>query len=320
MPHAIELSSVSKSFGNIHAVLSLSLTVKKGEVHALVGPDGAGKTTLIRMLCGILCPDSGSATVLGFDTVREANALKTRIGYLSQRFSLYHDLSVDENIAFFAHIHNVKAFEARRESLLEFTRLEPFRDRLAGALSGGMKQKLALACTLIHTPELIFLDEPTTGVDPVTRRDFWSLLSSLQKDGVTIFLSTPYLDEAERCQTVSLMNEGRLIAGGSLRDLQERYGETTLELLTESPRADERVIRALPRLVPLLSDSVLFGEKLNLMFHSLSPSEAEAVVKEELNRAGIPIRSLRIRKSSLEHIYIRLVREYSAQQHQSLIQ
>ncbi len=164
------------------------------------------------MLCGLLPPTAGEASVLGYDLVREAGEVKNRIGYLSQKFSLYGDLTVDENIEFFAEIHRVRDFRKRREELLEFTRLTPFRDRLAERLSGGMRQKLALACTLVHTPRLIFLDEPTTGVDPVSRRDFWKILSALLKTGITIVMSTPYLDEAERSSRVGLIAGGRLVA------------------------------------------------------------------------------------------------------------
>ena len=207
---ALELQSVSKKYGDRTAVDNISLSVERGEMFALVGPDGAGKTSIIRMLCGITLPASGSLSVLGYDVLRQPEEVKKRIGYLSQRFSLYGDLTVDENIEFFAEIHGVRNYHARRNELLEFTRLTPFRDRFAEKLSGGMKQKLALVCTLIHPPEIIFLDEPTTGVDPVSRRDFWKVLSSLQKSGITILMTTPYLDEAERCNRVALMNDGRI--------------------------------------------------------------------------------------------------------------
>jgi ABC-2 type transport system ATP-binding protein len=170
--NTIELRSVSKLFGEHRAVDSVSMSVKKGEMFALVGPDGAGKTTTMRMLCGIVPPDEGELLVCGFDVQKQPSEVKNRLGYLSQKFSLYGDLTIDENIEFFAEIHRVRDYRLRREELLEFTRLTPFRSRFAENLSGGMKQKLALACTLIHTPEVIFLDEPTAGVDPVSRRDF----------------------------------------------------------------------------------------------------------------------------------------------------
>ena len=192
---AINIEDLHKNYDDVKAVQGVRYNIRKGEMFGLVGPDGAGKTTTIRMLCGLVKPDSGSATLLGMDIVKDKNKIKDEIGYLSQRFSLYGDLTIDENIEFFAEIHNVNDFENRRNELLEFTRLTPFRDRLADNLSGGMKQKLALACSLIHKPQVLFLDEPTTGVDPVSRRDFWKILSNLLKEGITILMSTPYLDE-----------------------------------------------------------------------------------------------------------------------------
>src|SRR5215470_8212709 len=178
----------------------------------LIGPDGAGKTTTIRLMCGLLRPDAGAIRVLDVDPRRDHRRMTASVGYLSQRFSLYGDLSIDENIAFFAEIHGVRDYRARRDRLLEMTQLTPFRARLADRLSGGMKQKLALACTLVHEPALILLDEPTTGVDPVSRREFWKLLSEFLAQGMTILMSTPYLDEAERCTRVALLHEGRLLA------------------------------------------------------------------------------------------------------------
>src|SRR5437870_2840222 len=206
---ALEVHKLSKHFGEIKAVEQLDLSVEQGELFAIVGPDGAGKTTTIRLLTGILQPTEGEGTILGLNLRKDIEKIKLQIGYLSQRFSLYPDLSVDENIEFFAEIHEVHDYKPRRDELLEFTRLTPFRDRLADKLSGGMKQKLALAATLIHKPKIIFLDEPTTGVDPVSRRDFWKILSALLEQGITIVMSTPYLDEAERCTRIALMNHGK---------------------------------------------------------------------------------------------------------------
>ncbi len=208
---AVETDGLTRRFGDVRAVEDAHLTVERGEMFGLVGPDGAGKTTMIRLLCGILAPTSGGARVLGYDIVRQPDLVKREIGYLSQRFSLYGDLSIDENIEFFAEINGVFDFRQRREELLEFTRLAPYRTRLAERLSGGMKQKLALACTLVHTPKLILLDEPTTGVEPVSRRDFWKILQALLRGGITIIMSTPYLDEAERCTRVALVNQGTIM-------------------------------------------------------------------------------------------------------------
>ena len=212
MNAAIELSGVTRRYGPTVALDSLSLQVQRGEMFGLIGSDGAGKTTAIRVMCGLLRGDAGEIRVLGHDPIREHRRVTERVGYLSQHFSLYGDLTIDENVAFFAEIHGMRHYGPRRDQLLELTQLTPFRGRLAERLSGGMKQKLALACTLVHEPELILLDEPTTGVDPVSRREFWKLLSKFLSAGITIVMSTPYLDEAERCHRVALLHDGRLLA------------------------------------------------------------------------------------------------------------
>lgn len=212
MSTAVTLSNVSKRYGRTTALDGISLTVGRGEMFGLIGSDGAGKTTAIRLMCGLMRPDAGRVQVLERNPVAEHRETTARVGYLSQRFSLYGDLTVDENIAFLAAIHGVRDFESRRNQLLEMTQLTPFRGRLADRLSGGMKQKLALICTLVHEPDLILLDEPTTGVDPVSRREFWKLLSEFLSRGITIVMSTPYMDEAERCTRVALLHDGRVLA------------------------------------------------------------------------------------------------------------
>jgi ABC-2 type transport system ATP-binding protein len=211
MTVAVELRGVTRRYGTTEALREITLDVRRGEMFGLIGSDGAGKTTAIRLMCGLLHPQGGSVRVLGHDPVREHRAVTERVGYLSQRFSLYGDLTIDENIAFFAEVHGVRDYRARRDQLLAMTQLTPFRQRLADRLSGGMKQKLALACTLVHQPDLILLDEPTTGVDPVSRREFWKLLSEFLAQGITIVMSTPYLDEAERCGRVALLHNGRVL-------------------------------------------------------------------------------------------------------------
>ncbi|MFA4945623.1 MAG: ABC transporter ATP-binding protein [Lentisphaeria bacterium] len=240
---AIETRGLGRGFAGARAVDGLDLEVRRGEMFALVGPDGAGKSTAIRLLCGILHPDAGSGQVLGFDLHRQPEAIKRRIGYLSQNFTLYGDLSVDENLEFFADIHGVRGFRQRRDELLAFTRLTPFRRRLAQALSGGMKKKLALACTLIHTPELIFLDEPSTGVDPVSRGEFWNILSSILEQGVTIFMTTPYLDEAERCHRISLMHHGRLVMTGTPEEVKARMPGAVWTIRCPRPEAACQALR-----------------------------------------------------------------------------
>ena len=237
----ITTDALTKSFGTFTAVDRLDLSIGRGEMFALVGPDGAGKTTTLRVLTGVTAPTSGTALLLGHDLVRDLAVLKKKIGYLSQRFSLYGDLTVDENIEFFAEIHDVRDYRARREELLDFTRLAPFRTRLADKLSGGMKQKLALACTLVHTPDIIFLDEPTTGVDPVSRRDFWKILSNLLKTGITIVLTTPYMDEAERCSRVGLMDHGCLLMADTPHGLKSHMRGTILEIICDQPRGIDHV-------------------------------------------------------------------------------
>jgi len=227
----IETRGLTKRFGALTAVDHLDLTVGKGEIFGLVGPDGAGKTTTLRMLCGLMDPSEGSARVAGHDVARESRAVKDQIGYMAQRFGLYQDLTVEENMIFYADLFDITG-DTRAQltaQLLRMTRMEPFRARLAGQLSGGMKQKLALMCTLLHRPRILFLDEPTNGVDPVSRRDFWAILYQLLKDGITIFMTTAYLDEAERCNRVGLMHKGKLIRCATPGAMKAETGSANLE-------------------------------------------------------------------------------------------
>jgi ABC-2 type transport system ATP-binding protein len=297
---AVAIHGLSRSYGSVRAVDGLTLRVEPGELFALVGPDGAGKTTTIRILCGILKPGGGSVSLFGHDITRERGWVTSHVGYFSQRFTLYGDLTIDENIEFFARIHGVAGFRQRREELLAFTRLEPFRARLADRLSGGMKQKLALACTLIHSPGLVLLDEPTTGVDPVSRREFWLILSDLLRQGITILMSTPYLDEAERATRVGLMHEGRLLAVDSPAAIRQAMSGSVLEIVA----SDIRRAGALLRLAGL--DAQLFGDRLNTVVPDASAGEA--AVRAILGEAGIEILSLRVIPSSLENAFISLVR------------
>jgi ABC-2 type transport system ATP-binding protein len=227
----IETRGLTKRFGTLTAVDHLDLAVAKGEIFGLVGPDGAGKTTTLRMLCGLMDPSEGSARVAGHDVARESRAVKDQIGYMAQRFGLYQDLTVEENMIFYADLFDITG-DTRAQltaQLLRMTRMEPFRARLAGQLSGGMKQKLALMCTLLHRPRILFLDEPTNGVDPVSRRDFWAILYQLLKDGITIFMTTAYLDEAERCNRVGLMHKGKLIRCATPGAMKAETGSANLE-------------------------------------------------------------------------------------------
>jgi ABC-2 type transport system ATP-binding protein len=231
MDPIIETRDLTRRFGEITAVDHLNLTVPRGEIFGLVGPDGAGKTTTLRMLCGLMDPTEGSARVAGFDVVKESQSVKDQIGYMAQRFGLYGDLTVQENMDFYADLFGIVGAERSRLTvdLLRMTRMEPFRKRQAGKLSGGMKQKLALMCTLLHHPQILFLDEPTNGVDPVSRRDFWAILYQLLKDGITLFMTTAYLDEAERCNRVGMMHKGKLIRCSAPDVMKRETGAANLE-------------------------------------------------------------------------------------------
>ncbi len=298
---AITIQNLKKSYGNIEAVKGISFTVNKGEMFGLVGPDGAGKTTTIRILCGLIAPDEGSVNILGDDLKTNTRKVQKKIGYLSQKFSLYGDLTVDENIEFFADIHGVKNYEARRNELLEFTRLTPFRARLTDNLSGGMKQKLSLACSLIHKPEIIFLDEPTTGVDPVSRRDFWKILSSLIKEGITIFMSTPYLDEAERCNRVALMNKGEIMSIDEPRKIRAAIHKEIIEIVSPQARTAYKLVQQ-----NMDNEVQLFGDRINIVADSYEKEYKK--IEDLLKQNDITIESSRSIPPSLENVFIHLVK------------
>ncbi len=292
-----------KSWGATVAVDGLELEVGRGEIFGLVGPDGAGKTTAIRLLCGILDAEAGAAAVAGFDLRREPEEVKKRIGYMSQRFSLYGDLTVGENLRFFASLFHVPREERGRkqDELLEFSRLGPYRDRLAQNLSGGMKQKLALACTLIHTPEVLFLDEPTTGVDPVSRRDFWKILYELLRGGVTIFVSTPYMDEAERCGRVALMDRGRVHLCDTPENLKGRMQGILLELVATPQRPAREVLARMPG----VSGIQVFGDRLHVWLREAATDEA--AVCAYLASHGIEACEARRVAPGLEDVFVSLL-------------
>ena len=295
----VVLEGARLALGAVQALDGMSLAVLPGELVGLVGPDGAGKTTAIRALLGLLPLDAGTARVLDFDSAKGGRALKQAVGYLSQRFTLYGDLTVRENIDFFARLHRVRDLAARRDRLLDFTRLGPFRKRRADRLSGGMQKKLALACTLVHTPRVLFLDEPTTGVDPVSRREFWALLSQLRLQGLSVLLTTPYLDEAERCARVALVREGRTLAFDSPHSLRAAMKVAVLEVVCAPVRRARDLLAASPR----VAEVQLFGDRLHLF--PRDQSDRLAGLLSEL--PGVEVASVREIGPSLEDVFIRQV-------------
>lgn len=294
---------LARAFGETTAVAALDLDVRRGEMFGLVGPDGAGKSTAIRLLCGILKPTSGQGWVLGYDLATQAENIKGRIGYLSQNFTLYGDLTVDENIEFFARIHGVSDLKKRRDELLDFTRLTPFRGRLARALSGGMKKKLALACTLVHTPDLIFLDEPSTGVDPVSRGEFWNILSDILERGVTILMTSPYLDEVERCHRISLIHGGKTLMAGTPDEVRGAMPGKVYDIECPLPARAYTVLRE--KWDP--SCLVLYGNRIHLWSRNGKPAALDAV--SLLDSRGMGPVVLREAAPSLEDALIGLVTE-----------
>jgi ABC-2 type transport system ATP-binding protein len=296
----IRTERLSKRFGDYAALSDLTLSVGEGEIFGLVGPDGAGKTTTMRLLTSIMEPTAGDAWVDGRHVVREAEAVKEQIGYMSQRFGLYADLTVMENLDFYADIFNVprKQRDQRSARLLAFSNLTPFKRRLAGNLSGGMKQKLGLACTLIHTPKVLFLDEPTNGVDPVSRRDFWRILYQLLREKVTIFISTAYLDEAERCQRLALIHRGKLLACGTPDEVKGLMRGAILEVRTTEPRRAAGLLR---RHSPAGSVG-LFGDRVHVV--TAEPDVMAEQVRTILAAAGTPPQDVRPVPPSLEDVFV----------------
>jgi ABC-2 type transport system ATP-binding protein len=304
----IRAVDLTRRFGELIAVDHLNVEISRGEIFGLLGPDGAGKTTTLRLLCGLLDPSEGEAWVAECNVARELDAVKDRIGYMAQRFGLYGDLTVDENMIFYADLFGLTKIERGplMQRLLQMTRMEPFRKRQAAKLSGGMKQKLALMCTLLHHPQILFLDEPTNGVDPVSRRDFWAILYQLVQDGLTVFVTTAYLDEAERCNRVGLMNKGRMIRCESPKALKRSLEEKCYEVTT----ADQRAARAYLQSQPGMLSVEPYGAKLHLFLEpgSLSPE----VLRERLAAQGVQVGEFREIVPSLEDIFIGLIQKSEA--------
>jgi ABC-2 type transport system ATP-binding protein len=301
----IRAEGLTRRFGDTVAVDGLTLSVERGELFGLVGPDGAGKTTTMRLLAGILDPSGGDARVLGHSVRDEAGKVHGRIGYMSQRTGLYADLTVSENLGFYADLYGVprRSRAARFEELFAFSGLGPFRNRFSGNLSGGMRQKLGLSCALVHTPSVLLLDEPTSGVDPVSRRDFWRILHRLLGEGVAILLSTSYLDEAERCRRVGLLHRGKLLATGSPEEVRSLFRGTLLELRCGEPRQAAAALRqAFPG-----SSVGLFGDRVHFGARDLpDPSPAVAAA---LRGAGVPFDSLLPVPPSLEDVFVSVLGE-----------
>ena len=296
---AIRTQNLTKAFGANVAVDSLNLEVKKGELFGLVGPDGAGKTTIMRLLTAIMRPTSGEAWVEDHSILSEGEVIKEKLGYMAQRFGLYEDLTVLENIKFYADLYGVSKQELpeRIERLLGFSNLTPFTERLAGNLSGGMKQKLGLACALVHTPEVLFLDEPTCGVDPVSRRDFWRILYDLLKEQITIFVSTAYLDEAERCTRIALIHKGNVLMVDEPARIRESLSMPMIEITSPSTRSAREIVTAIDGVISVN----IYGDRLHV---ALKANEVGLRVLEALRAKGIKIDGQREVTPSLEDVFI----------------
>ncbi len=306
----IETHALERRFGALHAVRDVSLTVYKGEIYGVLGPNGAGKSTTIRMLCGILDPSGGSGRVVGYDIVRQPEQIKQRIGYMTQRFSLYEDLSVAENLAFYAGIYGVawSKREARVRQVLERTGLWERRKQLAGTLSGGWKQRVALASATIHEPPLLFLDEPTAGVDPVSRREFWDQIHGIAGEGTTVLLTTHYMDEAERCHRLAFIFGGRLLRVGTPEEIVAGCGIRAVELAVTLAREAAELLRALPG----VEEVAHYGHAMRVATRGVP--DAVALVQSALAGAGIAVTSLRATRVTVEDAFVATVRAESASQ------
>ena len=300
----IETHALTRDFKKTRAVDSLDLSIQPGELFGLVGPDGAGKTTTLRLLVGLLDITSGSARIAGYDLARQAEAIKRKIGYMARQFSLYGELSVLENLSFFSELYDVPVadLQERTERLLTFAGLTEFKDRRAVHLSGGMQKKLALACTLIHQPEILLLDEPTTGVDPVSRREFWDILTDLHLEGTTIVVSTPYMDEADRCSKVGLMYEGRMVVCAAPQQIRAQIEGDLVELRPDDWQAARALIETLPGVLEVQT----FGDLLHVLVDSGVRRLPE--IKAVLKAQEIDYRGARLAPVRMEEAFISLIR------------
>jgi drug efflux transport system ATP-binding protein len=299
-PPTITVSGLTKRFQNVPAAENLSFTVEKGEIFGLVGPDGSGKTTVMRMLAGVMAPDKGSATVAGFDVVRDPEAVKKHISYMPQRFGLYEDLTVEENIRFYADLFGVdaKRRETQAARLLAASGMSEFRKRLARKLSGGMKQKLGLTCALIHRPRVILLDEPTTGVDPISRREFWRILYSLLAEGVTILTTTAYLDEAERCHHLALLHRGRLLFGGTPTELKRALPGAVVSIPSPEPRSLQKELTGADGVFSL----VTMGDRVHLVVDDSARRIPQ--LRARLEAVGLPFEEIIEVSPTIEDVFV----------------
>jgi ABC-type multidrug transport system ATPase subunit len=308
MSTAIEINGLTKRFGAFTAVDDVSLSVEGGEIFGFLGPNGSGKSTIIRMLCGLIAPSAGTARVAGFDIQKQTEDIRQNIGYMSQQFSLYHDLTVWENINFYAHVYGLKRerLRERRDAVIELTHIGRFTDRRAGRLSGGWKQRLALSCALVHEPKIIFLDEPTAGIDPVARRDLWDLFFQLSGQGITLFVTTHYMDEAERCSRVGYIYNSKLITCGAPDQLKQLPDVTPPDAKWVEVTCPNTTV-ALARLkeADYVVDATIFGQSIHILMKQDEPIDR---IKKDLAAIGIDNAEVARARPSLEDVFVALTR------------
>ena len=312
MSEAIEINGLTKRFGEVTAVDGVTLSVRSGEIFGFLGPNGSGKSTLIRMLCGLIAPTAGSARVAGFNIVNEIDDIRQTIGYMSQQFSLYQDLTVWENVNFYAHVYGLKGdqLRKRRDDVIELTHIGPFRDRRAGALSGGWKQRLALSCALVHEPKIIFLDEPTAGIDPVARRELWDLFFQLSGAGITLFVTTHYMDEAERCARVGYIFNSKLITYGEPDELKQLPDVTPPDAQwVEVTCPNTTVALGALKRAAYVRDATIFGQSIHLLMDAGARFDQINATLEQIGIRGAEVTAAR---PSLEDVFVTLTKRFAA--------